>query len=745
MRVNRMTATFGKLEGETLTLKPGLNIITAPNEGGKSTWCAFLRAMLYGIPTRERDTRTTIAEKNRYAPWSGVPMAGEIDITWKGRDITLRRFAKGASPFGGFEAVDTHTGAPIDGLTADNCGETLLGVGRETYQRSAFVGQSGVPIDGDPELEKRIAALVSSGEEDVSFSETEKALKGWLNRRKHNKTGILPKLEAELAEIGEKVFQMKHFTRQIAELESRRDELDRRRGELERESAAQKARRDWALREQYDTAVADLQAARAERAGLEQEAGPLPPKEELRQAQGDLAYFNTLNANIKLAEQELASAQEAARAAKEAAFDPAFEGMTPDEACRKADEDVARAAKFPNTRRHTVGGILSLVAAVCFALGALGGRNVLLWAAAGAALIAGISTLVVSRRRSREHDALWRETVARYGVQSLDHIRPLADAYRERWTAAEDAGRRAEHLEESLRGLTEQRDGLWDRLLDFTHGFAPAATDAFGVSAALSRALSLDERRATAQVRLEAAQRLVASIPYTPAAEPVIASQSADWRGNPSPSEPPPPVSRSATETAALLAAVTGELSRTDQELAALRGRRSALGDPAELEARRDQMEEERLRRQGEYDALALALETLGEANGDLQARFSPDLNRRAGEIFAALTGGKYEGLTITREFEAAVRETGGVLPRRALSLSRGAVDQLYLAVRLAVCDLALPAEDPAPLVLDDALADFDDARMALALDYLNALPRQVLLFTCHSREGAHCPACILP
>ena len=66
-------------------------------------------------------------------------------------------------------------------------------------------------------------------------------------------------------------------------------------------------------------------------------------------------------------------------------------------------------------------------------------------------------------------------------------------------------------------------------------------------------------------------------------------------------------------------------------------------------------------------------------------------------------------------------------------------MDQLYLAVRLAVCELALPAEDPAPLVLDDTLANFDDQRAALALELLQALSRdrQILLFTCHSREKA--------
>ena len=42
--------------------------------------------------------------------------------------------------------------------------------------------------------------------------------------------------------------------------------------------------------------------------------------------------------------------------------------------------------------------------------------------------------------------------------------------------------------------------------------------------------------------------------------------------------------------------------------------------------------------------------------------------------------------------------------------------------------------------MLDDALANFDDGRMALALDCLLELgrTRQILLFTCHSRERAY-------
>ena len=168
MKIRSMTATFGKLDHARLELGDGLNLIYAPNEGGKSTWAAFWKAMLYGIDTRDRDKKGYLADKNRYQPWSGAPMEGTMDLEWQDRDITLRRGPKGSAPFGAFSAVYTGTEEAVPGLTAANCGELLTGVGREVFERSAFIGSGGdLAVTAAPELERRIAALVSSGEEDT--------------------------------------------------------------------------------------------------------------------------------------------------------------------------------------------------------------------------------------------------------------------------------------------------------------------------------------------------------------------------------------------------------------------------------------------------------------------------------------------------------------------------------------------------------------------------------------------------
>ena len=91
----------------------------------------------------------------------------------------------------------------------------------------------------------------------------------------------------------------------------------------------------------------------------------------------------------------------------------------------------------------------------------------------------------------------------------------------------------------------------------------------------------------------------------------------------------------------------------------------------------------------------------------------------------------------LDRSFHLTTEPTGDTVYRDAQLLSAGASDQLYLAVRLAICELVLPS-DPPPLVLDDALTNYDDARCATALQWLRmeAEHRQILLFTCHSREA---------
>ena len=730
MKIIEMTATFGKLHKATLRPGPGLTLIMAPNEGGKSTWAAFLRAMLYGFPARDRDKTGYLAEKNRYQPWSGAPMEGALTVEWQGREVTLYRGPRGTAAWGAFSALWTATGEAVAGLTAENCGETLLGVSREVFERTAFVGQGEIALSPSGDLEKRVAALATSGEEDVSYSQVDRRLKDWLNRRKVNsRVGLIPELEGELSTLEDALGRQGSLLRQAQESQQEKEALEAQKAGLEAQlqahaaaAGAQQAEKRKQAQADYDAALADFQTAR-------KTAQVLPSPEELRRAQGDLAYLNTLTANLKLAEKAIPETRAKAEAAEQAAKgDPYFGGQEPPQAAAKAQRDhdeAERSGKSGKSPAIILGTILLTLLLNLFRLYQqdrpldrlllIGGYSLILLLLTAAVLFA------VGQNRKKKLSAF----LSRYDAQTPEDILRRSAEYAQKASAAQEARRELQSVETERVKLAVQKEELTAQLLDFVHPFAPEVTDLFGISAALSRALQQGERYSLAKAKAEAAEKLLSALP-APAAGTAGPLLTAAPQGD-------------AAQLSAQLGAVNAELRRVSDTTARLQGELRSLGDPAELEARRSQLLEQLDLRRGEYEAIAAAMESLKTADSLLRERFSPAVNEKAGAYLSVLTGGKYDKATLTRQFQALAQESGGAAPRQDLSLSGGAAQQLYLAVRLAMCDMALPQDDPCPILLDDALDAFDDHRAKLALECLleTAKTRQVLLFTCHSREKA--------
>jgi uncharacterized protein YhaN len=183
-----------------------------------------------------------------------------------------------------------------------------------------------------------------------------------------------------------------------------------------------------------------------------------------------------------------------------------------------------------------------------------------------------------------------------------------------------------------------------------------------------------------------------------------------------------------------------GNAQSARSRLDALTGQLRAMGDRYALESRLQQKQTELQSLQEEYDAISRAMDALNRADQILQNRFSPELGQRAADIFAQLTGGRYQQVLFDRNFALSAAPVGDTFARDIRLLSQGAADQLYLATRLAICQMVLPEDKCAPLILDDALANFDNDRMAAALEWLvqESAQRQILLFTCHTREGEY-------
>ena len=732
MLIRRMTATFGKLQEQTLELQEGLNILQAPNETGKSTWCAFLLSMFYGINTKERDRAGTLADKNRYAPWSGAAMSGRLDCRAGGDELSLLRSTRRqTAPMGDFQALCAGTADPAPGLTGTNCGETLLGVSREVYARSAFIRQGGVAVSQDPGLERRIAALVTSGEEDTSYTEAVEALKKQLNRRRHNKTGRLPALEAELQETEALLASQADLARQRESLLARSAHLEARETALNEELAAldrwEEHRKRLDLQKVEDAAAQAEEKAAALRRRMEEQH--IPENDVTGRLRGAIVNLNTARRNAEKAQEQYEAAKAAQRQVEETLSASPFAGQTAEEARQSAQT-------LPPTSLKAWNWLMLVLAAGLLAAAGWGYYSGMdgTYPLQGvtylslAPLLLGAAALVLVFLNWRKVKKGRTSLTVRYGTAAPAEIQSLADAYIA-LLSDRDAARQEAHAKAAVaENLWQSVDVNAGGILEEVRRFAPSAYDIPSADAALRTCALLrkelgEAERAASEARLRA---------------DLQARQSPDPENPDAPALQPPQRGRGAVS--ADLDAVRADLAALRSNLDRIAGRLHAAGDPLTLQASAERLTDEIAALQGEYAAIELAMSTLAGANAKLQSRFSPALGQRAAEIFRRLTAGAYDGVALDRALHVSAEPAGTAVPRDAACLSAGAADQLYLAVRLAICDLVLPEENAAPIILDDALASFDDGRCAAALDCLReeAKKRQILLFTCHSREAAY-------
>lgn len=665
MQLLHANATYGKLDQARLDLQPGLNVICAPNEGGKSTWCRFLLAMFYGLNTRQRGD---LADKNRFQPWSGSLMQGKLELSVGDKELTLsRRTQRPDAPLGVFSCTYSGTDTPVPGLDASRCGETLLGVPQSVYQRCAFIPSGSLAIDADADLERRISALISTGDEKISFSQVESRLKKQLRQRKYNRSGSIPLLEAEIAGLRAAQQEAQTLTGQLENLQQQLSQ----------------AREDQARRRQ-----ARLQVAQEALREKERCLQALPDSSDLQRINQQLGAVRSLGDQVQQA-QEAVSRQESAIEAQLRELN-----RNPLHPMTKAQLEAQLQIQPPAPPQ-----VAQLL--ISLALGLCGGgflwyeidRPQVLWlclACAVTALAAG-NFLRLLIRRIRLQQSRRRE------LSRQEELRKLAESY---LPALEELEAQRALLRQKQQILSDGDRRLRTQLSDLLSQVS-RWDDSVQSAGDIRRFV-----RETAQNRDRLAQEL------HQAQTQLLQAQMSD-----------------ADDT----------VTHLQQQIAQVQGRLDAGRDAQALGDQISRLEEELVRQQAEYDALRLSLDALQAANTTLQNRFSPELGRRAAEIFADMTGSTWSHILLDREFHLSA-ESGSDPTRRSVQLlSAGTADQLYLAVRLAICEMILPPEQNPPLILDDALLTFDDARLSTTLDYLTRLgaQRQILLFTCQGREAA--------
>lgn len=180
-----------------------------------------------------------------------------------------------------------------------------------------------------------------------------------------------------------------------------------------------------------------------------------------------------------------------------------------------------------------------------------------------------------------------------------------------------------------------------------------------------------------------------------------------------------------------------GQLGERQQERAEHRQRLAALSSSDEvsrLRAEQERQHEELRQDARKWTRLALAKFLLTEAKRRFEREQQPRVIRTASTYFQAITGGRYERIVAPAGEKTIEVVAPGGERKTPAQLSRGAAEQLFLAVRFGYISTYTVNGEGLPIVMDDILVNFDPARarQAAAAIVELAAGHQVLFFTCH-------------
>lgn len=131
--------------------------------------------------------------------------------------------------------------------------------------------------------------------------------------------------------------------------------------------------------------------------------------------------------------------------------------------------------------------------------------------------------------------------------------------------------------------------------------------------------------------------------------------------------------------------------------------------------------------------ALELAAQGIERISTELAGRHGDTLEKEIAKLMALFTGNRYDTVRVGENGKLIVSTEGKEVPPEALS--RGTLEQIYLAFRIAV-GRTITREERMPVFLDEAFAMYDDRRLKETLRALSALDEQIFIFTCQKREG---------
>ncbi len=701
--------SFGKLKNAVVTANSGINILSAPNESGKSTLAAFIKFVFYGF-SGTRKQALTDNERELYTPWDSDISEGSIYITADGEKYKISRKCVSS----GKEICEiTRKNTGKAEFVGEIPGEVFFGVSEEIFARTLFFRQLTLPQSKDEILADRLRDIAISADEQVS---TQKALKRLTDAKNELKSkmgnGLIPDCEKLIEGLEEKISESASLRRESARIG---EEIEKREKIIKNaETELGKLRKERLNIEKYD---AYLRLRTINRLTLEENLA----HEEYEKASAGLKQHADAGAFGELsAKQAELVAEQRTRANIKSTLEEAETELEEIESQMPFDSSVAKQAKKLLNRSQKNSKLMFILAAVCALAGLLVYFAVPTPAGfVGVALgliIAAVGAVVLGKPAAYAKElGLDNAQELKQAVENLPALEKRLAEVKSRFEDIKD-----KYTQSRLR-CTQLKKDLDEHIAQYAD-----VGDEDNYSKKIDRILTAStvsgEKLAVWRAKKEEYEKAVDGVDVS-----ALTNQA---QGAEKPEREKNVVDREINFYTQQINQLS-EMNQKDRlECATLEGK---SGDPSALVGKRDSY----LRMLAEYKLKHKAYETairmINQSSDYMKSMVAPRIGERADEYFRVATGGKYSSFQVDTRMSMSFGED---FRRNCDYLSAGTRDSAYLSLRLALADMLFGGSG-VPILLDDAFGRIDDNRLRMMSGALGEASKkhQIFILTHGDRE----------
>lgn len=742
-------ASFGGLKNKDLDFQKPFNVVYGDNENGKTTIMNFIKMMFYG--TERGSAQISKNMRKKYTPWDNSAMSGSIDFELKNRNFRIER------EFGNSNSTDKVTLIDLDLGTRESVsadiGVKLFSLSPAAFERSVFIGQFGFPESNsiaEGELNSKLSNITLTGDEAVSFDAVKSRLENakFALMSKSGRAGeydknlkSLKELEARLETAKQNQLQIElakeTANKIILEIENLQQKADAISRKIEKEQDyrnAEKLRELLDLKQKLDTLNSNLKL----------ENGQLVDEMFVKKVEFCISKIDNITQKINAKQSE----NKILKQNLDLSLNPSPD-MTPEKAeeIKQKISDLetekenlrTQISALENTQKVLAdkryktplisGIIFTVLGIVLFVINLIAALSV-----GGVGLILLCLSLILNQQnkskinrnqaemvdlRLKENQLISVITSEKTNLTAINTALNSNSAIIEKQKEMLESGtKELEHLQQEKQVETETLFQLFAR-------FKPIS-DIELIKEELSNITQKASYQKEIKQNINYILKDVGNISYETAREKLAQIQSEY--------ESQTDFESLKTEYQQICDSITDRKTTVAGILAEVKAISKENDSPDAIKPIIENLQK-KMSYQKEFCYLIdIAISVLEESFVEMRRSYGSVFEKKASEIFVGITGGKYQNMSISKSFEIAVEKADTFGSKEIDYLSSGTADQAYLSLRMALSELIASEGQKLPILLDDALAQYDDTRAKKALEFLKeySTDGQIIIFTCH-------------